>query len=172
MTHKLEVLSRAGLKSAIYLIVVALIIVFMGVLFFGAHHSDSSPWQDYDRTTITFDTGKELEVVLANTPPLRTRGLSYSTSLAPNLGMLFIFEYQGEHGFWMKDMKYPIDIFWFDTHGALVFTQRNVSPDSFPKIFGDQIESQYILETNVGVLADVQSIEKGIEHISTINGER
>src|SRR5947208_11440214 len=50
----------------------------------------------------------------------RSRGLQGKEGLKKNEGMLFIFEQDGLHRFWMKDMKFPIDIIWIDHRGAII----------------------------------------------------
>lgn len=56
--------------------------------------------------------GKEYRVFIADTPELRTHGLSGKTDLPKDYGMEFVFEDSGVYGFWMKDMRFSIDIIW------------------------------------------------------------
>ncbi len=51
-------------------------------------------------------------VEVASTTISRVRGLSGRNGLAENEGMFFIFDELGTNGFWMKDVKFPIDIIW------------------------------------------------------------
>lgn len=57
-------------------------------------------------------SGNEYNVFIADTPELRSRGLSEKTGLPTGFGMEFVFETPGSYGFWMKDMKFPLDIIW------------------------------------------------------------
>ena len=43
--------------------------------------------------------------------------------------MLFVFKRSGRHGFWMKDMNFPIDILWL-RNGRVVYVAENVPPPS------------------------------------------
>lgn len=52
------------------------------------------------------------KVEIADTPELRSKGLSGRGYLKPDEGMLFIFPFPGNYGFWMKNMKFPLDIIW------------------------------------------------------------
>lgn len=115
-------------------------------------------WKGYDRASITTDARQYIDVVIADTPEKRTQGLSGTPSLESGLGMLFAFEQSGINSFWMKDMSYPIDIFWLDDEYQVVHTQRNVLPDTYPEIFGGGVMSRYTLETNIGELDDFTSI--------------
>ena len=50
----------------------------------------------------------------------RTKGLSVKDALAENEAMLFVFDVEAEHRFWMKDMKFPIDIIWISSDKIVV----------------------------------------------------
>ena len=89
-----------------------------------------------------------LEVV--NTPEKLSRGLSGRKELAQNSGMLFVFESAERHGFWMKEMNFPIDIIWIDEAGKIVDIKNNVSPTTYPKSFYPQAPAFYVLEVNAG----------------------
>jgi len=51
-------------------------------------------------------------VEIASTTIEQSRGLSGRNELSQNSGMLFLFNYSGVQSFWMKDMKFTIDIIW------------------------------------------------------------
>src|SRR3989338_5701660 len=53
-----------------------------------------------------------VRVTVADTPESRERGLSGRDGLASDEGMLFVFQNDGYHTFWMKDMLFSIDIIW------------------------------------------------------------
>lgn len=59
--------------------------------------------------TITIN-GRPFYVELADTPLARQRGLSGREKLAKDEGMLFVFNYPSNYAFWMKDMKFDIDL--------------------------------------------------------------
>lgn len=64
--------------------------------------------------------GKELKLQLALIPAQHQRGLMYREELAPDHGMLFIFEKPDKRGFWMKNTRIPLDIGFFDSTGQLL----------------------------------------------------
>jgi hypothetical protein len=41
-------------------------------------------------------------------------GLSNKNSIKENEGMLFVLNPSSRRGFWMKDMKFPIDVIWLN----------------------------------------------------------
>ena len=44
----------------------------------------------------------------------RSKGLMFRKSLPENEGMLFVFDREGYHRFWMMNMSFPIDIIWIN----------------------------------------------------------
>ena len=57
---------------------------------------------------------------VAKTPEERTKGLMGRKHLGKNEGMLFIFEAEDYHGFWMKDTQIPLSIAFIDKEGQIV----------------------------------------------------
>ena len=72
--------------------------------------------------------GKTLSVEVAKSSLDRMRGLSGRESLGENEGMIFIFDKAGNYGFWMKDMKFPIDIIWIKS-GEIAGFSENAVPE-------------------------------------------
>lgn len=93
---------------------------------------------------------KTFEVTVVNTPETRARGLSGSGPLAANEGMLFVFERDGAHAIWMKDMRFSIDIVWISRFGSVVHVERNVHPNTYPKSFASPKPARYVLEIPAG----------------------
>ncbi len=93
---------------------------------------------DFDNFSITVD--------IVDTEELRSKGLSGRTRLSINRGMIFIFDKPGFYGFWMKDMKFPIDIIWLDEEWKVVDITTNAKPSSYPESFVPMSPTQYVLE--------------------------
>ena len=64
---------------------------------------------------------KEIWVEVAQTPEERAHGLMGRKLLGENEGMLFIFETEGYHGFWMKDTFLPLSIAFLNKGGWIVW---------------------------------------------------
>lgn len=107
--------------------------------------------------------GVVLVADIAATDEQRTKGLSVKDSLADNEAMLFVLDNEGEHTFWMKNMKFPIDIIWIDTDKTVVHIEHNLQPcgsELFCPTYKPNDESLYVLET-VGGFAERHDIVKG-----------
>lgn len=85
-----------------------------------------------------------------DTPEDLTRGLSGRLSLPQNHGMLFVFPDDNEHCFWMKDMKFSLDIIWLNEQKQIVDIAHNVSPETYPNSFCSTAPARYVLEVNGG----------------------
>ena len=97
--------------------------------------------------------GFELNADVPITSELMAKGLAVKNQLKENEAMLFIFEESAKHSFWMKDMKFPIDIIWLDSDGKVVHIEQNLQPCVSFLIctsYSPDIDSQYVLETVAG----------------------
>jgi uncharacterized membrane protein (UPF0127 family) len=91
-----------------------------------------------------------IPVRIVDTEKERTQGLSGTVSLPEGQGMVFIFDNPAPYGFWMKDMRYSIDIVWIDASFRVVGVTESVSPLSYPETFFAPVQVQYVLEMNSG----------------------
>ena len=91
----------------------------------------------------------------------KQKGLSGRNFMRTNNGMLFIFSQSDYYPFWMKDMKFPIDIIWIDEKLKIIGFEKNINPNSFPKKFIPQLPAKYVLEVNGG-WSDKNEIKEGI----------
>lgn len=99
-------------------------------------------------------------VKVANNEESRVRGLSNKSFLDRQTGLLFAFDDMDHRRFWMKDMLIYIDMIFIDENWEIVLIEENLSPSSFPKVFGDKIKSKYVLELNGGE-AKIHGMEVG-----------
>lgn len=87
---------------------------------------------------------------VADTRASRELGLSGRNGLRSNEGMLFVFDFSGRYGFWMKDMNFPIDMLWINQNGVVVKIEPNLSPSSYPNTFINDAPAMYVLELAAG----------------------
>jgi len=69
-----------------------------------------------------------IKAEIADDDYTRQQGLMYRESLADDRGMLFVFQDEGEYGFWMKNMLIPLDIIWISKDMQVVDISANVEP--------------------------------------------
>jgi len=98
-------------------------------------------------------------VDLAVLPEERRQGLSGREYLAQDSGMLFVFEEERQLNFWMKDMRFPLDIIWIDAGCRLLEVAADVPtppPDAddseVPRAYSPS-PARYVLEVNAGEAA-------------------
>ena len=84
--------------------------------------------QEQNKTALVSLGGVNVTASLSTTPDSQSKGLSIKDSLNENEGMLFIFESPQKYSFWMKDMKFPIDIIWINSTGKIAHLEKNLSP--------------------------------------------
>ncbi len=94
--------------------------------------------------------GVSLRIEYATTPEDRERGLGSRTEIPEDYGMLFVFSKDAKHGFWMKDMLVPIDIFWLNDKGHVVYIVSSVATSTYPNVFYPNVPARYVLETASG----------------------
>ena len=110
-------------KELLHCYIVTLLILFVGLssYFFIKHYLNpkiNQPQADLNKQVLGISQvtveNVEFDVELAQTPAEREKGLSNRAELCDQCGMLFIFENNNYHSFWMKDTLVPLDIIWID----------------------------------------------------------
>ena len=101
---------------------------------------------------------------VAETIGQHERGLSGRTRLGENEGMLFVFGIADRYPFWMKEMRFPIDIIWIAGDKVVDITRSLPPPregeipaSAYPSTPADQV-----LEVSAG-FADRHQINVGDE---------
>jgi len=99
-----------------------------------------------------FETARgtaEVALEIADTPPARNRGLMYRDTLPDGRGMLFVFENEDEHDFWMKNTLIPLDMIFISGDHRIVGVHANATPLSTASI-GVGAPSRYVIEVPGG----------------------
>jgi uncharacterized membrane protein (UPF0127 family) len=147
----------AKIKSARKVTIVGLVgLVFIGLLgIWGLMQQTAGTQQPVLHVG---DRAYQLEVV--DTPAKRERGLSGRSSLASNQGMLFVFDSEVVQCFWMKDMRFSIDIIWLSTDKKVLHIEHDASPETYPNSFCPEVPGRYVIELPAGE-AQKAKIEQG-----------
>jgi len=96
--------------------------------------------------TVTIN-GQQIQAEIASSATERQKGLSGRPCILPNQAMLFTFSQPGHYSFWMKDMKFPIDIAWISPDKKVVGLEIDVEPSTYPDSFVNKDQpAQYVLE--------------------------
>jgi len=111
-------------------------------------------WQSSKKSPTAKINNYTFKLYIAKTAEDKEIGLSKYKNLAKDVGMLFPFEKPDYYSFWMKQMKFPIDIIYIKD-GKIVTIYKNVSP---PKkategllIYKPKVPSNMVLEINAGL---------------------
>lgn len=126
--------------------------------------ADSVPRSNQPIRILIAESAK-IPVYIADDDAERRRGLSGLTSIPRDYGMFFIFDTPDYQGIWMKDMLFPIDIIWIDENNMIVHIEKNISPDTYPKIFTSPVKALYVLELKAG-MSDYNDLKLGEKIIS------
>lgn len=100
-----------------------------------------------------------LNIQIADDIKKRIAGLMHYKELGENEGMLFIFEEEERHSFWMKNTAIPLDLIFINEQKEIVEIAPNNNPYSLKSITSLEY-ALYILEVNAGYCKD-KNIEIG-----------
>jgi uncharacterized membrane protein (UPF0127 family) len=149
-----------GLTLLIALAVVSL--AYSHGYFFNS--SGTENLQSYTSTQVSIPSTTqqmyEVNAWVVDTPLTRSQGLSVVDAMDNNQGMLFIFEEDSNHPFWMKDMAFPIDIIWLNSDKEVVSIKESAHPEDYPEVYYPDSYARYVLELNAGMVA-LHGIEEG-----------
>jgi uncharacterized membrane protein (UPF0127 family) len=120
------------------------------------------PWREPlepVRDTASITVGNDqLDVELSISPAQQTLGLGYRNGLPDGHGMLFVNDSAEPRTFWMKGMRFCIDIVWIE-NGEITGAAKSVCPDPEGTPDADRARFSsgdpvtYVLEVPAGWLA-------------------
>lgn len=140
--------------NRIIILFVIIVIIFAAVVFlqynaknfgFGGH---SLPTKQ-----VTIDN-HSFTAEVATSSADQQLGLSGRNSLAQDRGMLFIFSKPGQYAFWMKGMKFPLDIIFINGTKIVDMVRNLPAPKSAsdnPQIYQPKASADKVLEINAGL---------------------
>ena len=161
-TSPLHPENQTSLLAALGLTLLLLVLVYGFIAVVSKNSTNPEPTSNISGFTLECPLGDQPQEVLttigeapftleiAASFEQRVCGLSNRRSLDQDKGLLFVFEESAKHGFWMKDMRFPIDIVWLDQAGSIVFIAKDIAPETYPEVFTPDQDALYVLEINAG----------------------
>lgn len=93
--------------------------------------------------------GEKIKIETAKTSAEKQKGLMFRESLCDNCGMLFVFEEEERHSFWMKNTLIPLDIIFINAKLNVVDIKRAIPCEEYPcQLYTSKEKALYVLETN------------------------
>ncbi len=92
--------------------------------------------------------GRRIQVEIAATPEMRSRGLMGRQSLPPDSGMLFVFPERSRQCMWMKNTVIPLSVAFLDAQGGIL-NIAEMAPES-RQLHCSEGLVRYALEMNAG----------------------
>jgi uncharacterized protein len=116
---------------------------------------ETQVWQDsflYPTKPVIVD-GKIIRVAIADSETEVVQGLSSRNQLQNDEGLIFLFTDSTERTFWMKDMKFNIDMIFIDK-GIIVDIAKNMPVPKimqWPATYTSKSPADAVLEVNAGL---------------------
>lgn len=119
-----------------YLILLVLLIILVsGCIDSGEHYVDID--------------GERIAVEIARSAGERQMGLMFRESLCHDCGMLFVFDAEDFHSFWMKNTIIPLDMIFIDADLNIIDILHAVPCEEEPcEMYRPGEKALYVLETN------------------------
>ncbi|MBI2031388.1 MAG: DUF192 domain-containing protein [Candidatus Levybacteria bacterium] len=144
----------------ILIILAVLFVLVLGLVIFQAIFKNNPPFQ---KTPTVIIGNQKFKLYVVKEPKDQQIGLSKYENIPQDYGMLFIFDKADYHSFWMKKMKFPIDIIYI-RNDQIVTILKNISPpktefESIP-IYKPTVPADRVLEINAGLAEKYNFKEK------------
>jgi uncharacterized protein len=137
------------------LLAFAFLLVVVGAFYLTSSYlKDGKPLSLFKKTPIVTIGNHSFKVVAVSTQKEQEIGLSKTKSLSPDRGMIFLFKKLDYYLFWMKNMKFPIDIIYIN-NDKIVTIKNNVqipknNTDNLP-IYSSTEPADKVLEIQAGL---------------------
>ena len=111
-----------------------------------------------NRREVKLPDGQLIQAEMALDPAELQRGLMFRESLAPDRGMLFVHNAEGQYPYWMYQCKISLDMIWMDRQRRIVEIAEQVPPcppgppEQCPN-YGGHEPAMFVLELAAGQAA-------------------
>ncbi len=95
--------------------------------------------------------GQELRLEIADSPEQWAVGLMNRSQLGEKEGMLFVFGSEANRSFWMKNVRFPLDLIYFDSELRVVGFREGLPPCAglICRVYSGP-RAAYVLEVRAG----------------------
>lgn len=153
-------------RTTLFGLIVLVMVICVGAFFFSASHSSSASGLPIYQTTIH---GKPVKLEIASQEKDLQQGLGDRASIPKDHGMLFVFSVPSIQSFWMRHMKFPIDIIYLYNGVVTEIAEDMPAPDQtlgIPKTYTPTYKADMVLELNSDG-TDAYQINVGDQLINT-----
>lgn len=140
-----------------------LVVLAFGLLFAGNYFMAIR--QGPESLLVTFPSGTQMHVEVADNPLMLQAGLAFRESLTPDWGMLFIYEGPGFHRVTTKEYRFPVDLIWLDEAKRVLLTIENAPAchgESCPA-YGPSLEKDRYVIAARGGFVEQERLRTGTE---------
>ncbi|MFW6304339.1 MAG: DUF192 domain-containing protein [Candidatus Saliniplasma sp.] len=134
-------------NAVVYTALILTLILVIWFVFYGVEEE-----VDFEQDTIILknsdDEQIEMTVLIAEDEEQHKQGLMNRDSLCSHCGMLFVYEDDVHHGFWMKDTQIPLSIGFISKEGVIMEIQH-MEPET-TDTHKPKEPYRYALEVNQG----------------------
>ena len=112
-----------------------------------------STGQGPESMMVSFPSGTQMSVEVADSPLLLYAGLAFRDRLPPSWGMLFIYDRADFHRRNTRQYRFPVDIIWLDEDKRVLLITENVTPclsEKCPEYGPPPEKARYVIETRAG----------------------
>jgi uncharacterized membrane protein (UPF0127 family) len=130
-------------KKYLFILTILLILIFLVIILINKDKNYANPH--------IVINGKTFEVEIAKTEAQKQKGLAKYNKISDNFAMEFPFEKASFYAFWMKDMKFSIDIIYISKNKIVQIFKNVPSPKSSNQsltIYKSSVVADTVLEIN------------------------
>ena len=128
------------------LAVLALCLLMVGNYFMSTNQGPES-------LEVSFPSGTQLHMEVADSPLLLYTGLAFRDALPPDWGMLFIYEQADFYRRNTRQYRFPVDIIWLDDSKRVLLIIEEAQPckmEKCPEYGPPTDKARYVIETLAG----------------------
>ena len=135
----------------------AVLVAALFVTFFFLNHKENQYLSNnLKEITLVNSENKQVKIYaeVVDNESARDQGLSGREKLPENQGMLFVFDSDQVLSFWMKDMKFSLDMIFLDSNYKIIDINENAQPCPSIKncpIYIAKNPGKYVLEIDAGL---------------------